>query len=385
MLIITEETPGIHHAIMNSFQNTRTDDHNLQVSFGNPDHRLDQLHQFCIDPWVEHIRISALDHPNIVTHRPIVPGAIGPKRLAQRTERYKKGSRFYQSRVRGISPAEAEDALISWEWCEVAAKKYAEAQYREGVLALGVDVAASEDGDKGAISRWQGACCTEVKDFPCPDPNELGRDVAREIEGHGESTDKIDPRHVGVDVVGVGAGTVNELKRLGHKVRRISSATRAIPGLDVDELWSVTDLDEEGRSKPKGAKVIEAELFDNLRSQVWWRMREDLRLGRIALPPDESLFEDLTTPTYKTDGGIIRVQKKEEIVKELKRSPNKGDACVYGNWVRRRRPIQPAPVVPFAPRPDVDLGLEKYLSRHAKEVAARERIAKRQLKKLGLA
>ena len=378
MLIITEETPGIHPAIMNALFNTRTDDHNLQLSVGNPDHRQDALHQFCMSEGVRHVRISALDHPNIVTGKRVVPGTFGPKRLQQRINKLGKGSRLYESRVRGVSPSEAEEALIKWDWCVAAAKKYEDPAYREGALALGVDVANSPDGDKGAISRWQGACCTEVEAFPCPDANLLGKRVYDEAM---DPNNPVDPRYIGVDEVGVGAGTVNEMRRLGMKVRKIGSGTRAVPGLDTDTLWSET-AEVDGRVQPKGPAVVEAERFMRLRDQVWWRLREDLRLGRIALPYSESLFQDLTTPTYGTKNGKIVVESKEDIVKRLKRSPNEGDACAYGNWVRRRIPLRTS-----VPQPDmentrnVDRGLERMLARRAKQEKAEQRQIQRALRR----
>jgi len=51
---------------------------------------------------------------------------------------------------------------------------------------------------------------------------------------------------------------------------------------------------------------------------------------------DEELFNDLTAVTWKTQGGKIIVESKEDIKKRLGHSPNKGDAAVYWNWVRPR-------------------------------------------------
>ena len=376
MLIITEETPGIHHAIMTAFANTRTDDHNLHLALGNPDHQQDQLHLFCEEEGVKYVRISALDHPNIVSKKKVVPGAIGKKRLSKRTKKYGKGSRLYGSRIRGISPKEAEDALIKWEWCEMAGRKFERDEYREGAQSLGVDVANSEGGDKGAIARWQGACLTEVEDFPCPDANELGTRVVKEARSEG-----IPGKYVGVDSVGVGAGTVNEAKRLGFTVKQISGARKALPTIDVDEKWGAQQRDEDGNINPAGPTVIDAEVFDNLRSQVWWKMRTDLRKGRIALPPDEELWRDLTTPTFKSQGGKIVVEKKEDIVKRLKRSPNKGDAACYGNFVRPRRPLKTK--VADGERETTtrrDYGLEKLLAQREKDQKAERRAFQKSLR-----
>jgi len=375
MLIITEETPGIHPAIMTSFYHTRTDDHNLHLALGNPDSRNDPLHRFCFDvneepiPGVNHVRISAFDFPNIVCQRSVVPGAIGQKRLTQRIANFGEGTRLYGSRIRGISPAEAEDALIRWEWCVAAGERYNDPKYREGTLALGVDVADTPQGDPAAIARWQGACLTDVEAFAAQDASYVGERVVLEAR---DKNNPVDPRYIGIDSVGVGASAVNTMRRMGLKVRHISGGARAAPGLDVDTMWSETEPDLEGRIRATGPTIVEAERFNNLRSQVWWRMREDLRLNKVALPMDEGLWQDLCTPTYKTQGGKIVVQPKEEIIVLLKRSPNKGDAACYGNFVRRRQPLRTR--IEAEPKSkNVDYGLERRLSRMERIQQAEEK------------
>ena len=52
---------------------------------------------------------------------------------------------------------------------------------------------------------------------------------------------------------------------------------------------------------------------------------------KIALPPDDRLTGDLTTPKYKVlSGGIIQVEKKIDIKKRLKRSTDYADATLHG-------------------------------------------------------
>jgi hypothetical protein len=70
---------------------------------------------------------------------------------------------------------------------------------------------------------------------------------------------------------------------------------------------------------------------------MWWQLRLDLQNSEIALPDDEELFADILTPQWTTKNGKIIIEPKEEIRKRLGRSPNKGDACVYWNWVRKNR------------------------------------------------
>lgn len=384
MLIISEETQAIDGPIIASFDHTRTDDHNLHLGLGNPDHQQDQLHLFCERESVINLRISAYDHPNVVTGQSIVPGAIGLRRLREREVDFAPPtSRQFLSQLRGVSPLESEEALIRWEWCEAAATRYDDDTYRDGVLALGVDVADSPTGDKAAIARWQGACLTEVSSFNVKDASDLGRMVFIEAT---DEENPVDPRYIGIDSVGVGASTVNEMRGLGLKVRHLSGGTKAVPGVDTDLLWSVTEPDMEGVIRPTGPKVIEAERYDNLRSQVWWRMREDLRLGRIAICRDEQLFKDLTALKFGTPNNTISVESKEKAKKRLRRSPDKGDAACYGNFVRPRVPrkrkaskeeLVAAGVV--FPSKNRDTRLERMLQNHAKRAAREERAIRRRL------
>lgn len=318
MLLIYEETPGIPKAVLEAGENTVTGPHNMRLYLGNPDNQFDTLHHACLSPGVVHIRISALDHPNVVTGRQVVPGgAVSRQSVEARLAKYGRTHRLYQSRVRGISPTEAKDALIKLEWIQKSVMRWAAATDRSVALmplALGVDVANSEDGDEGAKARMRGHRVLSITSFPCPNANDLGIEVGRDI-----TRDKIDPRHVGIDSVGVGAGTVNELRKR-------------------NEWWGVQALN--GGESPRELDW-DAEEYNNLRSQIHWCLAEDFRLGQIDIPNDRELIEDLITPTYQTRNGKIVIESKEEIKRRLPsgRSPNKADALAYANFVRDREPV----------------------------------------------
>lgn len=71
--------------------------------------------------------------------------------------------------------------------------------------------------------------------------------------------------------------------------------------------------------------------FTNVRSALWWRMREALDPNgrrRIALPPDKILKQELTMPRYELRGGKLFVEDRDSIIKRLKRSPDVATAFV---------------------------------------------------------
>lgn len=332
VLFIFEETAGIHRAIHNAIQFTCTAPHNLQLKLGNPDNEQDELHKFCIRESVRHVRISALDHPNVVAKDPdIVPGAVSQISIDEVNREYGKGSALANAMTRGIAPKEAADALIRWQWCEEAAARYSDLRYRDGLPAIGCDVADKPGGDKVAIARGFGAWLGEIEAFnigdKVKDASDLGAHLALEIGLEG-----IDEMHVGVDAVGVGSSTVNKLKELGILVVAINGgSTKDLDvGIDMDVL----------REKKKG--VVPVQLYNNLNSKMYWMFRQDLQHGRIALPYDEELFRQLTYRKWKRKNGKIVVMSKEEVIDELGYSPDLADAAVYWNYVRHRlaKPVE---------------------------------------------
>lgn len=73
--------------------------------------------------------------------------------------------------------------------------------------------------------------------------------------------------------------------------------------------------------------------FTNIRTEAYWRLREALNPDQpggspIALPDDRELLADLTAPIYEVGPRGIALESKEELVKRLGRSPDKGDAVV---------------------------------------------------------
>jgi hypothetical protein len=120
-----------------------------------------------------------------------------------------------------------------------------------------------------------------------------------------------------VDVIGIGSSVYDSLKTKGDwvKVSAFNGAeSRSIAGL----------RDKSGRLK-----------FANLRAASHWCLREALDPDNgeeIALPPDNELLADLCAPRYKVQGNGILVEKKEDIVGRIGRSPDCGDAVVMANW-----------------------------------------------------
>lgn len=193
--------------------------------------------------------------------------------------------------------------VIPTAWVLAAQARWRERQKPDVMMTtLGVDVARGGQDQTVITPRW-GNWIGEQWAYPgtsTPD----GPSVAGLVLGHRQG----DPA-INVDVVGVGTSVYDHLKGLTPRVVPINGA----------EGSDATD-----KSGQLG--------FVNLRAELWWKTREalDPTSGQdICLPPDRGLLVDLCAPRWKLTPRGIQVESKEDIIKRIQRSPDKGDSAVY--------------------------------------------------------
>lgn len=172
--------------------------------------------------------------------------------------------------------------------------------------SMGADIARG-GRDKTSVARRHGSWYDKLIRLQ-GEATIDGPKVAGQIQTH-----RRDAAPVHVDVIGVGASVYDSLNTNDVHVEGIN-VSKTSYGFDVAT----------GQLK-----------FFNLRTELWWRMREALDPNNnhnIALHPDPKLLGDLCTPLWEYRGnGIIKVELKEEIIKRLGRSPDDGDAVILAN------------------------------------------------------
>jgi len=117
-----------------------------------------------------------------------------------------------------------------------------------------------------------------------------------------------DQAPVHLDVVGVGGSPYDFLRIARLQVAGVNGGEKS------------NETTKEGRMG-----------FANLKSELWWKMREALDPAHnrgIALPSDSQLLADLTALTWQPEGAKIRVESRKAIIKRTGRSPDWGSACV---------------------------------------------------------
>ena len=74
--------------------------------------------------------------------------------------------------------------------------------------------------------------------------------------------------------------------------------------------------------------------FVNSRAEWYWKLRESFDPANgmeLAIPDDRELRVDLCTPRFKLTPRGIQIESKEDIIKRIGRSPDKGDSLVYAH------------------------------------------------------
>jgi hypothetical protein len=191
--------------------------------------------------------------------------------------------------------------IIPSEWVRLAQARWEPTGKREPMDSIGADVARGGK-DESVISRRHGNWFAEILAYPgttTPDGPSLAGLIVSALK---------DSAPIHVDVIGVGASVYDHLD--GNEVH-------VIP---VNAAESTTEHDKTGQL-----------CFRNQRARLWWRMREALEPSSsldLALPPDPKLRADLCAPRWKLTAQGIQVEAKDDLIKRIGRSPDRGDAVV---------------------------------------------------------
>ncbi|MEU5834489.1 hypothetical protein ABZ820_12565 [Streptomyces diacarni] len=255
------------------------------------------------DWWTRHVTLAEA----------VASGRISPEWAEQRARQWGADSAMYANRVLGEFHASDEDSVIPLAWVEAAIERWhtwnaADRPPADGRRVLGVDVARA-GGDSTVIAHRHGLVVAALETH---DREDTMQTTARVQAAVGEEDGAAVPV---VDSIGVGGGVVDRLRELGAPVLAYTGAAKT-KTRTRDTEWG----------------------FVNVRSAAYWRLRELLDPAfdpELALPPDDMLIADLTTPTWDITTGVppkIRVEPKEDLVARLGRSPDRGDAVAMAMW-----------------------------------------------------
>lgn len=198
---------------------------------------------------------------------------------------------------------------------------------RMGMYGIGADYA--ESGDKCAMCIGMGNQVTSFKEWNGMETHAFASII---LKAALDFKNILGPRHItiGVDSIGPGTGVYHALKKSN-------------PGYRIDPMrYKDPSYDREANNNPRKIK------FNNLRSQMWWKFKEDTEKGLVDLSHLQSetgfydnlylLQEEVLIHTFEEVNGVIKIIDKNTLrdADHLGRSPDRADALVIWNWVRDR-------------------------------------------------
>jgi hypothetical protein len=228
---------------------------------------------------------------------------------------------LFRVKVRGMFPKVAEDVLIPYEWIEIANRNWEiymqETPVNHSKLIIGADVAG--------MGRDRSVLC-----------HRYGKFVER-FQLH-QSGGKADHMHVTgmiarhlkdkrvmafIDTIGEGAGVYSRLLELGFENAVSCKFSESASGLnDITGVYT----------------------FLNMKAYLYWCVRDWLdpkNKNHPCLPPDDELLEEATEIKWVfQSNGSIAIEKKENLVERIKRSPDKFDALANTFYPHNHNNVQ---------------------------------------------
>ena len=254
VLVIFDEAAGVHPAFWIAKEGALSGSHVRFLAIANPTSPSGDFYEGCLKH--KAITISCFDHPNVITGKEIIPGAVTRKWVDARKEEWGEGSPLYASRVLGEFPDEGEDTLIPLSKCMEAIAREPKKLNIIHVKALGIDVARF-GSDSTCLYAKHG-------------PNELDK-----------------AKYQGKDTNWTTAKAIEMDKK--HKFDIILIDDTGIGGAVTDGL---VDYKREDGSSPTILPVNNAESpvgfftsveFENIKAELFWLLRIDFQNKNIKI------------------------------------------------------------------------------------------------------
>jgi hypothetical protein len=296
LLVILDEAAGLAPWVWDAVDSLASNAGAKLLALGNPTVRESTFFEVCQPGSGWHsMKISAFDSPNLsgeVVPDSVARNLVSAEWVQSRRRKWGEKSSMYRSRVLGEFPEADADGLIEPIWVEQA---QALELPGDGPAAHGVDVARS-GSDESVIAENRGGRLRVIHTAQGADTMATTGALLRALAEAGEDAT------AAVDVIGVGSGVFDRAREQNAPVGEFNSS-----------------------SKPRDPKR-----FKNRRAEAYWKVREELKAGRIDLDPaDEDLAAQLLAIRWSLDSsGRIVIESKEAMKARGVSSPDRADAAM---------------------------------------------------------
>jgi hypothetical protein len=360
MFIVTEGS-GISESVFSAIEGNLQGNSRLLIVFNN-NTGTGYAANSQRSPRFKKFRLNSLNAPNVLKKKVVIPGQvdydwvldkvktwcvkIDPKEFNSAEGDFEfdineerncyRPNDLFRVKVLGLAPKVSTDVLIPMEWIELANKRHndymANKTPLEACLRLAVDVAGMGT-DSTCFCYRHG---NYVEKFEVQNSNgemkhmAIAGKISSILKGNSYS-------QTFVDTIGEGAGVYDRLQELvtGTPANRENNPLnirylKGAPGFRLDQIFSV-----KGSTKPEWENKTLHDLtgqhhFLNMRAYMYWCVRDWLNPANNStamLPYDEELAQELTETKWEfMSDGKIKIEKKEDLKKRIKRSPDKADS-----------------------------------------------------------
>lgn len=374
LMFVLDEGDAIPDEVYKAIESCMSDDNARLLVMFNPKRRMGAAYRMIRDGYCATVSMRAFDHPNVIEGEEVILGAVTREQTVRRINKWttplhkddKEDGMCFE--VPDFLVGEtASEGMVTFPPLEKGKRRIDEPQFSYMVLGeyplLSAYQLINIEWIDNARTRWDAYVAQNGKKPPVGvkpimglDAADLGEDFNTLCMRYGGWVDRIKRWHgmdisqtsaraslfyherkgviCNVDSTGVGAGiapAMNLTYRLECK-----SCGKIIPKpknrntecwCDDPDMEVVYCNSKRIMVASKPTEKTEMGEFGILRDQLWWEVREWLRTDQGAmLPPSEKLVEELSIPEYKIQNGKIKVMGKEDMRKELGRSPDEADS-----------------------------------------------------------
>jgi hypothetical protein len=306
VLIVIDEAPGVAADIWEAIEGIRAGGDVRVLALGNPTIASGPFYDAFVAnraDWTT-FTISAFNSPNLqgLTLADLLalpdadldwaprPYLVTRRWVREKYREWGPGHPLWEARVLGQFPTQAEDALISLAWLEMASQRPTENV--GGPLVAGLDVAGPGEDETVLVVR--------------EGPSILALRAWAQADSRGAVAAALAPYRarleaVNVDAVGIGYYAAKHLEDLGYPVRLVNV----------------------------GEAAGDPERYRNQKAEFYWGLRQRFQEGAVAGLTDERTIGQLAGIRYAHNArGQIEIERKDDARKRGVKSPDRAEAVM---------------------------------------------------------
>jgi hypothetical protein len=297
VLVIVDEACGVPKNLFDALETLMTNEYARMLAIGNPTDPLAYFERICRpgSGW-NTIRIPVWDTPNFTGEH--VPRSVAEKLVSkmwveERRKKWGVGSPLWQARVEAVFPEITTDTLITPNMIRQAQERSLTGM---GLGNYGFDIARF-GADETVGYRNRGGVLRRVYSKHQQDTHTTSNAIHAFLNKHGANYVP-----AVIDVVGLGAGVVDDLKARDLNIVAFNSSE--VPFNKVR--------------------------FRNKRAECYWLFREMFENGLVDIDPfDDQLAAQLGSLKWRIDRwGRIFIESKEDMKRRGLPSPDRADAAM---------------------------------------------------------